>query len=197
MITNDQEPDERRIAIIRAVWQTIAANGMEAVSMRNVATAAGVSVGRIQYWFQTKDELLRASLETMLSGAHRQYLVDTEGVDGREALWRLLGHAIPLAESARAGVSVFHHYVAAGINHPSLAHMLAEAKDGVEREAARLIREIAPEVAEPRAAARSLVATADGLALRVLIGSLSAEQAERTLRAEVERVTDGVAELRA
>lgn len=182
-------PDDRRTAIVHAVWQVIARSGMGAVSMRTVATAAGVSVGRIQYWFPSKDELLRASLETMLSAAADLYGDTTEGGDDRAALWDLIGHPISRAEQARTGVSVFHQYVAAGINHPVLARMLATAKDAEEDEAARLLGRIAPGLDDPRAAARSLIATADGLAMRVLIGSLTAAESERTLRVEVERHT--------
>lgn len=185
---NSLEPDERRTAIIHSVWQVIAETGMGAVSMRNVAAAAGVSVGRIQYWFRSKDELLRASLEAMMSNAAQLHTAATDGVDDRETLWQLIGHTIPRAETARAGVSVFHQYVAAGFNHPVLARMLAEAKDGEEREAARLLGRIAPDLSDPRTAARSLMATADGLSMRVLIGGLSAAEAERTLRIEVDRV---------
>ena len=157
--------------------------------MRNVATAAGVSVGRIQYWFSSKDELLRASLEAMLTGAAQLHAAATEGVDDREILWQLIGQPIPRAETSGAGVSVFHQYVAAGINHPDLAHMLAEAKDGAESEATRLLGRIAPDLSDPRTMARSLIATADGLAMRVLIGSLSAAEAERALRITVNRGT--------
>ncbi|MFD0555700.1 TetR family transcriptional regulator [Stackebrandtia endophytica] len=185
---SEQNSDERRTRIIRAVWQVIASEGMGGVSMRNVAAAADVSVGQIQYWFRSKDELVKASLEVMLSAAHRRYLTDTENTDDREALWQLVGHAIPRAESARAGVSVFHHYIAAGINHPSLAQLLAEAKDGAEREAGRLMADIVPGHPEPGLAARALLAAADGLAMRVLIGSLTGAQAERTLRAEIDRL---------
>lgn len=181
------EHDERRTAIIHAVWRVIAQNGMGAVSIRNVAAAAGASVGRIQYWFPSKDELLRASLESMLSDAARLHAAATEDVDDREALWQLIGHPIPRAETARAGVSVFHQYVAAGFHHPVLARMLARAKEGEEGEAARLLGGIAPRLSDPRAAARALMATADGLSMRVLIGGLSAAEAERSLRTEVDR----------
>lgn len=184
---NSSEHDERRTAIIHAVWQVIAQSGMGAVSVRNVAAAAGASAGRIQYWFPSKDELLRASLETMLSEAARIHSDATEGVGDREALWQLIAHPIPRAETARAGVSVFHQYVAAGFNHPDLARMLARAKESEESEAARLLGRVAPELGDPRAAGRSLMATADGLSMRVLIGGLSAEQAERTLRTAVDR----------
>lgn len=186
---SSSEHDESRTAIIHAVWQVIAQSGMGAVSIRNVASAAGASVGRIQYWFPSKDELLRASLETMLSEAARLHAAATEDVDDREALWQLIAHPIPRAETARAGVSVFHQYVAAGFNRPDLARMLARAKEGEEIEAARLLGRIAPGLGDPRAAGRSLMATADGLSMRVLIGGLSAAEAERTLRTEVDRFT--------
>lgn len=184
---DSSEHDERRASIIHAVWQVIAQKGMGAVSIRNVAAAADASVGRVQYWFPSKDELLRASLEAMLSDAARLHFSATEGVDDSEALWQLIGHPIPRAETARAGVSVFHQYVAAAFNHPALARMLAQAKEGEEGEAARLLGRIAPGLGDPRAAARSLMATADGLSMRVLIGGLSATEAERALRTEVAR----------
>ncbi|MEU3274014.1 TetR family transcriptional regulator [Saccharomonospora sp. NPDC006951] len=185
---SSSEPDERRTAIVRAVWQVIAESGMGAVSMRNVASAAGVSVGRIQYWFSSKDELLRESLRAMLAGAGHIHAAASVSTDDRETLWLLLAQPIPHAQEPAVGVSVFHQYVAAAVNHPALARMLAEAKDRAENEASSLLGRIAPDLRDPRTAARSLIATADGLAMRVLIGSLSATEAERTLRAELDRV---------
>ncbi|WP_431871678.1 TetR/AcrR family transcriptional regulator [Nocardiopsis eucommiae] len=185
---SNPEPDQRRTEIFYAVWRVIAENGMGAVSMRNVATAAGVSVGRIQYWFRSKDELLQASLEAMLSSAERLHDDSTRGADDRAVLWELVAHPIPRAETARAGVSVFHQYVAAGVHHPALARLLAEAKDGEEAEAARLLAGIAPDLPDPHSSARGLMATADGLSMRVLIGGLSAAEAERTLREHLDRL---------
>ena len=181
------DADERHAAIIRAVWQVIAERGMAGVSMRTVASAAGVSVGRIQYRFHTKDELLRSSLTAMLSGAADRYAQVSADVSDDEALWQLIAHPLPRTKAARTGVALFHQYVAAGINHPALADLLAEAKDGAEREAARLIARIAPDVDSPRTLARSLIAAADGLGMRVLTGGLSARTAERTLRTTIDR----------
>lgn len=190
---SDTGPGDRRTAILRAVWQVIAERGMGAVSVRNVAAAAGVSAGRVQYRFPTKEELLTASLEEMLRGAEKLYDPPSREEAGREAadreaLWDLVGRRVSLAEHSRAGVAVFHHYVAAGITHPELARMLAEAKDAEEDEAVRLLAGIAPGCDDPRTAARSLIATADGLVVRVLIGSLSGAEAERALRTELDRI---------
>ncbi|HIT76756.1 MAG TPA: TetR/AcrR family transcriptional regulator [Candidatus Avipropionibacterium avicola] len=180
--------EDRRTEIIHAVWQVIATQGMGAVTMRAVATAAGVSVGRIQYWFRSKDELLHASLEAMISGAATDYDAATATADPRRRVWELLVQSIPRADAARMGVSVFHQYAAAAINDPVLARMLTEAKQGQAREVGRLLVRIAPDLTSPRLAARSLIATSDGLTLQVLIGSLSPASAERTLRAALDRV---------
>lgn len=134
-----------------------------------------------------RDELLRSSLMAMLSGAADRYAQVRADVGDDEALWQLIAHPLPRTKAARTGVALFHQYVAAGINHPALADLLAEAKDGAEREAARLIARIAPQVDSPRTVARSLIAAADGLDMRVLTGGLSARTAERTLRATLDR----------
>lgn len=189
-VTNDT-----RARVITAVWRVIAEQGMAAVSMRTVAASADVSVGRIQYWFGSKDELLEASLVAMLAGAedqHRQSIGQAPRVAANRAgdldrLRHLIGHPIPRAGEAPEGVAVFHHYVTAAINHPRLAELLIEAKQGQEREAVRLLRRLAPGLPGPRGAARALLATADGLSLRVLIGSITPRAAQRLLWAEIDR----------
>ncbi len=179
----------QEIDIVAAVWAVMADQGLAAVSMRTVAAAAGVSVGRIQYRYGTKDQLIRASLETMLSGAEEHHVEVTHGADGRAELWELLSHPIPRAENARRGVAIFHQYVAAASNDPELARLLAEAKAGQERRVTQLLRQLEPGLTQPRTVARSLVATADGLTQQVLIGAISVTTAERTLRRSLARLS--------
>lgn len=176
-----------RDQIIEAVWQVIARHGMAAVSMRSVATAAGVSVGRIQYRFGSKDDLIRASLRAMLSGAEQLQAQVGDTAEVTQTLWQLVAHPIPRAAESPGGVSVFHQYLAAALNDPALAALLGQAKLGQEGEVLRLLDVLAPALPDSRTAARTLVATADGLAMRVLVGSLSTVEAEQTLRAEFDR----------
>lgn len=168
--------------ILPAVWAVMAEHGLPAVSMRTVAAAAGVSVGRIQYRFGSKDQLIRASLEAMLAGAAADHAAVTGDDDIRAELWDLLAHAIPRAGAARQGVAVFHQYVAAAGSDPELARLLAEAKRGQEQRVTRLLRQLDPDLPQPRTVARSLVATADGLVQQVLIGAITVTTAEHTLR---------------
>lgn len=184
---SSESVDRSDDAIVHAVWQVMATDGIDSVSMRRVAAAAGTSVGRIQYRYRTKDELLRASLQAMLDGAAVSHASATGGATERQALWHLVRHSIARSSAARKGVALFHQYVAAAAGDAVLGSMLAEAKAGQEAEVARLITRIAPQVRDPRTRARALVATADGLAMRVLIGGVSVGAAERTLRADLDR----------
>src|SRR5690625_1234673 len=81
---HSEQPDE----ILRAVWVVIAERGMDQVSMRTVAATAGVSVGRIQYRFRSKAELLHASLKAMLRAAVDEHIVATAQAGSFETLWR-------------------------------------------------------------------------------------------------------------
>lgn len=53
-----EEVEARRSAICEAALDEIVTRGPEALRMRDVAAAAGVSVGAVQYYFGSRDELL-------------------------------------------------------------------------------------------------------------------------------------------
>ncbi len=57
--------EERRRNIAEAVYRLIGANGMDAVSLRDVAQEAGVSMGAVQHYFKTKDDMLLFALGYM------------------------------------------------------------------------------------------------------------------------------------
>lgn len=54
--------DQRRAQVMRAVIESIAAEGLERTTMRNVAERAGVSTGTIAYYFKSKKEMIDAAL---------------------------------------------------------------------------------------------------------------------------------------
>jgi AcrR family transcriptional regulator len=59
------DADERRRQLSEAVFQVIEQRGAEAVSLRDVAAQAGVSMGQVQHWFRTKDAMLLFALGHM------------------------------------------------------------------------------------------------------------------------------------
>ena len=57
--------DERRSTILEAFVTLAVREGLHAVSMRSVASEAGISLRLVQYYFKTKSGLMGAGL-TML-----------------------------------------------------------------------------------------------------------------------------------
>jgi TetR/AcrR family transcriptional repressor of bet genes len=59
---------ERCDAILAASYQIALTEGLDAVTARRVATAAGISPGLVFFHFQSKDGLLQALLDVLLDG---------------------------------------------------------------------------------------------------------------------------------
>lgn len=180
--------DQRRGEIILALWQLIARHGIEGVSLRTVAAAAGVSVGRIQHYFGTKEALVRAGCEAMVAGAQDRYEDQTAGEPPLARLRFVLTHAIPDSATIRFGTSLWYAYLAKATDDPAIGALLAETKRGTERECARLIADATAGsgvAVEPTQTARRLLALADGLVLRVLVGDLTATETAALLDTEL------------
>ena len=189
--------EERRWEIVYALWLVIAEHGIEGVSLRHVAAAAGVSMGRIQHYFGTKEALVLAGCTALVQSAHGGYQ-ETAGAAPRERLLHVVSQQIPRDDVGRAGVSVWYAYVAKSINHSAVRQVLAEARRGAEEECARLIQAERGSGAGRAAGgnvdqaaleqARRLLALADGLTLRVLVRDLEPAEAVAMLESEVGRI---------
>jgi AcrR family transcriptional regulator len=190
--------EERRWEIVYALWLVIAEHGIEGVSLRHVAAAADVSMGRIQHYFGTKEALVLAGCTALVQSAHGGYQETAEAAP-RERLLHVVSQQIPRDDAGRVGVSVWYAYVAKSINHSAVRQVLAEARRGAEEECVRLIQADRGERAsraaggdgdDPEALeqARRLLALADGLTLRVLVRDLEPAEAVAMLESEVGRI---------
>lgn len=174
------------------VWQIIAERGMGAVTLRSIAAAGGISVGRVQHYFPTREAIVRYGLEAMIETAARGHRSSTEGSDPRTTLTALLIHSIPRTEARRLGSTVWYAYIAESVASPAIAELLRTTLQGVEDLATAMIGEIR-DVAEghgddtdDRAVARMLLAAADGLVYRVLVNQLSEREADHAVRAALD-----------
>jgi AcrR family transcriptional regulator len=59
-----------------------ATRGLEAVSLRHVATEAGVSTGMVQHYFRTKDEMMTFALEMVMDNIQARATADPVRRDG-------------------------------------------------------------------------------------------------------------------
>lgn len=124
-----EQKTDRRTRILEVAERLFAEHGFEAVSMRDIADAAGVSVALLTYHFATKDNLYRTLFE------RRQSVID-------ERLERL--HAVNL--SARNALE----QVVAAFVEPQM--QLRETADGLQ-----FARLVAREAADPSSEGRGLI----------------------------------------
>lgn len=176
---------QRRIEITRALWQVISERGIEGVTYQAVAEAASISVGRIQHYFASKEDLIRAGCQSIVDHAMQQHSAHTEGVDPAQELIALLVQPIPHTEAFRLGAAVWFAYIARGVVDPSIGAIVAEASRGTVTEAAALLTAAGMWAGE----AERLVGLSNGLTQRVLVGVLTADDAVAMLRDEVARLS--------
>lgn len=178
--------EQRHAEIVRALWQVIAEHGIDGVSLRVVAQAAGVSIGRIQHYFGSREALVLAGLTRLIDQAVSAYQ-GTSDAPPRDRLFHVLAQQVPRTEPGRIGVAVWYAYLATAITDPRIRAILAEALRVGETECAAHVRAMRPVGAnEALAVARRLLALSDGLTLRVLAGGLDADEAIAVLQAEVD-----------
>lgn len=190
--------DQRRREIVRALWAVIHERGIPGVTLRAVAQEAGISIGRIQHYFTSKDELVLAGCRAIIGSAEQAYLEDggdtgparvaVTPAEARDRLEDLVVHLVPAAPATRLGAGVWFAYVAQAAVDPRIADVIAEAMGGTRTLAAGLVamaRGLDEAGDEERRAALALVALADGLAQRVVAGALDSAEAQAAARAAV------------
>ncbi|GGV13586.1 hypothetical protein GCM10010182_37810 [Actinomadura cremea] len=150
--------------------RVIAERGLARTTLADVARTAGVSVGLVQRYFRTKDELLTFGIEYVYR--HTEERVEAIPVEPpiREFVVRLMETSLPLTPERQAEARVWLGFVQASLTDPEMAaiHRAATGRliDGVRRalEGARRAGELGAGV-DPGAEAPALVAFADGLCL--------------------------------
>jgi AcrR family transcriptional regulator len=193
--------DERRGQIVEALWRLTLDRGLTAVSFREVAAEAGVSVRQVQYYFGTKAELLLASVR--LIGAR----VVGRGMEGiaaagpnptpRDLVRAAIAGALPLDDQQRTDALLFMTFYIAALTDPTLAgaETLSAPRASVEgivemlRQAHAAGRTRAG--VDPELDGQLIVALNTGLIVGVLAGMLTGEQALEAIDHQLDRLFKG------
>ncbi|MER8101111.1 TetR/AcrR family transcriptional regulator [Kitasatospora sp. NPDC094016] len=209
--------EERRAHIIDALLRTAADTGLHAVTMRSVAIEAGVSVRLVQYYFDTKEQLLLAALTRLAArmGERIQARVqgriqervqvrarDRAGASGpsaspRDIVEAVLLESVPTDEESRTFHLVYTEYAVLSITDPALAgQSFLAAPDEMEDflvgqlTAARQAGDTDPRM-DARQEAVVLLAASAGLGLSVLLGQRTADDAVAVLHYHLGRLFTG------
>lgn len=176
---------DSRTDIIMATWNVIAEKGIEGVRIRQIAAEAGVSQGRIQHQFKTRDGLIVESCRALMDMSARQY--GSSKPTPEQKLMDTVGHALPTSDMARHISHAWNAYAMSIGARPEIAQLFADYKRNQEAEAAAILEEIGLAPADAQREARCLVALGDGLTQRVLTNYLTPEEAVEALTAAFPR----------
>jgi AcrR family transcriptional regulator len=164
---------ERRTRIADALMRVAAEQGLEAVSLRHVAAAAGVSAGMVQHYFRTKDEMMAFAMSVVRERGQKRIeaaLAELEPDPAPQTFLRaMMAALLPLDDATREDGRVALAFLAYRAVRP-------ETEPSLREDTAQLVEFIAGMLPVP-AAATGVLALMEGLGLYLLGGQYSREQA--------------------
>lgn len=171
----DETDRNRRLLVVGAVRAIVARDGLDGLTMRGVAEEAGFSLGMVQRLFTTKDEMLRAAMNSVVAELGERVAMLGKQPSARAALRRLAVLLLGVDGLDRDTALVWLAFAARAAVSPELAHELrghyAPAQRSVRQvlTAAQRRGELAPGV-RPEPEAVALLALIDGLTVQLAVG---------------------------
>lgn len=164
--------EQRRREITEAVWDIAVAEGLPAVTLRRVAAQAGVSMNLVQYYFRTKDEMVRYGLQRVIevAVARMREALTSAGRDPVAVVRACLTGMLPLDDTSRRTTAIYHAYLSYSATNPEIAALTRD----IPRDLAARLEAVLPGA---RRELDSLIAMTAGLATWILVGSCTAEEA--------------------
>lgn len=195
--------EARRSQIVGAVKELALDVGLNHVTIAGVAQAAEVSVGLVQHYYSSKEQLLLDTFRTVrqdvlarvdaaiVRAERRHERIEQMLLDGLEQL-------LPLTRKRRDEVHLVHSFAGAALENaalqPGFREALAEHQSRVEQalENGKLCGEVESATDSP-AEAYALLALTDGLAARLLTQRSQAQRvwARAALARETARLFPG------
>ncbi|MGH3152535.1 MAG: TetR/AcrR family transcriptional regulator [Streptosporangiaceae bacterium] len=186
----------RRRAIADAVFEVIGSRGLQAVSLRDVAAQARVSMGAVQHYFASKDQMLLFALGHMRDRALARMQGELAAISepsARETVRAAARAMLPIGEQGRQEAIVAAAFYAVATVHSEYAGLLREGYQRLLSTSRQTLRaaagagEIADGIDTDREAAM-LFFFIQGLIGPILIGILSPADALALLDHQLNRI---------
>jgi DNA-binding transcriptional regulator YbjK len=186
---NDARGERRRAELLEAAIHLIGAGGMDAVTHRAVAAAAGVPSASTSYYFRSKDELIHEALRTLAERELERLKLRRDALGAGAADLGATTEALATwieEQIANENVALLaqYHLQLEAARRPEAREILEAWKEGTDDLAETAMRSLGAR--DVRTAAILLVCAIDGLRLRLLASGhepLDAEQLRAVLRA--------------
>jgi len=175
------DPEERRRAIVEAVFVVVARDGLARASLRSIAAEARLAIGSVRHYCGSQQEIRELAVEALSTGFEdrfRAHLADLPAVQAgalpRRALaQRALEELLPLDERRRSEMAVSLEFTVAARTDPSVGPQVARLRRGMVMVIARILAGLEQAQAlrdgiQVEVEIDRLAALLDGLALRGL-----------------------------
>ncbi|AGM06045.1 TetR/AcrR family transcriptional regulator [Amycolatopsis keratiniphila] len=191
---------ERRREIAEALFRIAAAQGLQAVTLRAVAAEAGISMNLVQYYFPTKEEMLRFSWQRIveLTAEHAGKTIGEamKTGDERTIVRAYLTAVLPDDERARMLSAVQIAYFAVDVTRgsqdpdqepllPHLVHAITELLRAAQEKG-----DVSAHL-DPRLEADSLATMSAGLVTAIMVDAYTAERASEIVDYRLDGVFSG------
>lgn len=185
----------RRTQLTDVLLAITATRGLDQVSVREVAAAAGVSIGTVQHYFATKDEMLVFAFRQVVERTRTRLAGIDAGAGPRQALGAALRELLPLDQARLAECRVYLAFAARAATTPALAAVQEETLRAIQTElgqalsTAAMTRNDRPGL-DTDLEARLLLAVVDGLMFDAVSapGTLTPAELEAALDAHLDRL---------
>jgi len=161
----DREAQGDRLS--EAVWEVLAGEGIERLTLRAVAAAAGCTTGLVLHRFANRQALLLHARRLL----HERVRARVEGLERdaatpADALRMILSQAMAMDEPMQAENRVWVGFLGAALGDDALLAAHRSANHAWQERIARLVKTISPDRDEAEAlrVARSLIALTSGAA---------------------------------
>lgn len=188
--------DERRKAIAEAMWKVVDQQGWSRASMREVAREARVSLGQLQHYFSSRQEMLTFALE--LAAERTSDRVErgmgslSQHPHPKEALQIALTEMLPLHPHSRATSRLQAAFVLEALHDP---HLHDQARTGLQLGRERIEQIIRSAIADGSAppdrdaeVETDLLLALTGLAPLLDLGVITPDAARTAIRVHLDRL---------
>ncbi|RAJ70144.1 TetR family transcriptional regulator [Streptomyces sp. Amel2xB2] len=193
--------DVRRTAIAQALWRVAKVRGLERVSLREVATEAGMSLGQLQHYFSSRQDLMRFAMEFIRRKNVERVTERLAGVDDADHVARLRAivmEMLPTDEESRVGSLLNIDFMLEAARNDELREharqRMAALRGLLEGQIALAVQagDVSPEC-DPRSEAAVLIALSDGLRSHFHLGTHTAAEVVSLMDRHLERLFAGSA----
>lgn len=168
--------NQRRKLFAAAALAVISRDGLEGLTMREVAKEAGFTTGALTHYFESKDEVLIAASEAGADVVRPD--MDEAAMDpsARAALRDLLYTVLPTSPAMKAQWRFWVAFWERAAHSPRVQRVMRERYFEYTNRVAAVIRRAqeqgeAPRDADAERVAREIIALIDGIGVQVMIGS--------------------------